>query len=94
MTTISAGFVPQPHTSTVQAPGPIGQGPVTLVGYDGTRPFVLLHGGGGPATMAGFAALLAGRTQARVLLPTHPGFMGTPRPESLASTRDLARCYV
>jgi pimeloyl-ACP methyl ester carboxylesterase len=44
--------------------------------------------------MAGFAALLAGRTHSRVLLPTHPGFMGTPRPDALMSTRDLARCYV
>jgi pimeloyl-ACP methyl ester carboxylesterase len=44
--------------------------------------------------MAGFAALLAGRTRSRVLLPTHPGFMGTPRPDALTSTRELARCYV
>ncbi|WP_436533455.1 alpha/beta fold hydrolase [Actinoplanes sp. HUAS TT8] len=56
--------------------------------------FLLLHGGGGRRTMAGFADLLAGRTGARVLLPTHPGFGGTERPESLRTVRDLARFYV
>jgi pimeloyl-ACP methyl ester carboxylesterase len=29
-----------------------------------------------------------------VLLPTHPGFGGTPRPESLTSVADLAGAYV
>ncbi len=56
--------------------------------------FLLLHGGGGVATMAGFADLLAERTHARVLLPTHPGFGGTPKPEGLNSVTDLARRYV
>ena len=44
--------------------------------------------------MAGFADLLAERTHARVLLPTHPGFGGTPKPERLNSVTDLARRYV
>lgn len=59
----------------------------------GAGPFLLLHGGGGPRTMAGFADGLAERTGARVLLPTHPGFGGTPRPESLHSARSLAAAY-
>ncbi|MFG1922773.1 alpha/beta fold hydrolase [Cryptosporangium sp. NPDC048952] len=56
--------------------------------------YLLLHGGGGPATMTGFADLLAERTSARVDVPTHPGFSGTTRPDSLSSTRDLAAHYV
>jgi pimeloyl-ACP methyl ester carboxylesterase len=66
----------------------------TVEERDRTRTFLLLHGGGGPRTMAGFADLLAERTHSRVLLPTHPGFAGTPRPEDLGSTRDLAAAYV
>jgi pimeloyl-ACP methyl ester carboxylesterase len=31
---------------------------------------------------------------ARVLVPTHPGFSGTPRPESLHTVRGLAAVYV
>jgi pimeloyl-ACP methyl ester carboxylesterase len=67
---------------------------ITLDDRDRTRPFLLLHGGGGAATMAGFADLLAERTHSRVLLPTHPGFGGTTRPAGLATTRDLAAAYV
>ncbi len=44
--------------------------------------------------MASFADLLANRTHSRVLLPTHPGFGGTPRPDSFNSVIDLARAYV
>ena len=56
--------------------------------------FLLLHGGGGVLTMSGFADLLAERTDARVLLPTHPGFGGTPRKDSVRDVRDLAASYV
>ncbi|WP_034262202.1 alpha/beta fold hydrolase [Actinospica robiniae] len=55
--------------------------------------FLLLHGGGGPATVSAFADLLAAREQVRVLAPTHPGFAGTDRPEHLASVAALARHY-
>ena len=58
------------------------------------RPFLLLHGGGGPLTVGGFADLLAAEKPARVITPTHPGFGGTPRPDSLASVRDLGPVYV
>ena len=75
---------------------------VTLSGHielmvsdrDRTRPYLVLHGGGGVATVRGFADLLAERNHSRVLVPTHPGFSGTARPEGLASTRDLAAVYV
>ncbi|MFC3890548.1 alpha/beta fold hydrolase [Lentzea rhizosphaerae] len=55
---------------------------------------LLLHGGGGVQTMKAFADLLAERTGAQVLLPTHPGFGGTPRPAELTGVRELARHYV
>lgn len=61
---------------------------------DRTRPFLLLHGGAGPASMASFADLLAHRTHSRVLLPTHPGFAGTVRRATLATAHDLANLYV
>jgi pimeloyl-ACP methyl ester carboxylesterase len=66
----------------------------TVDDRDHTRPFLLLHGGGGPATMTGFADLLARRTHSRVLTPTHPGFAGTPRVPGVDSTRTLAAAYV
>jgi pimeloyl-ACP methyl ester carboxylesterase len=43
--------------------------------------------------MRPFAALLAERLPAKVLLPTHPGFDGTPRPAALDSVRALAAAY-
>ncbi|WP_020661569.1 alpha/beta fold hydrolase [Amycolatopsis benzoatilytica] len=71
-------------------------GPVEIAVQDDdrTRTFLLLHGGGGIATMTGFAALLAGRTHSRVLLPTHPGFGGTPKAAGLTDTVALAEAYV
>jgi pimeloyl-ACP methyl ester carboxylesterase len=58
------------------------------------RPILLLHGGGGPLTVVGFADLLAAQKPARVVTPTHPGFGGTPRPDSLASVPGLAALYI
>ena len=58
------------------------------------RSFLLLHGGAGPQSVLAFADLLAAEGDARVLVPTHPGFSGTPRPESLHTVRDLAAVYV
>jgi pimeloyl-ACP methyl ester carboxylesterase len=51
--------------------------------------FVLLHGGGGPGSVAGFAERLraGGHT---VSAPIHPGFSGTPNPEALATPGELA----
>jgi pimeloyl-ACP methyl ester carboxylesterase len=80
-------------TRTLQA-GPIGPVEVTVQDRDRTRPFLLLHGGGGVATMAGFADLLAERTHSRVLLPTHPGFGGTPKAAGLTGVPELAQAYV
>jgi len=58
---------------------------------DGTG-VLMLHGGAGPRTMAGFAAGMS--QHAYVVVPTHPGFDGTPRPDSVASVADLASGYL
>jgi pimeloyl-ACP methyl ester carboxylesterase/mannose-6-phosphate isomerase-like protein (cupin superfamily) len=79
-------------TLRVTADG-IGEVPVTVTEQGEGRSFLLLHGGAGAQSMDGFAALLATQEPARVLVPTHPGFGGTPRPEGLDSIRSLARLY-
>jgi len=58
------------------------------------RPILLLHGGGGPQTVDGFAELLAAERPARVITPAHPGFGGTPRPDGLATIGGLAGLYL
>jgi pimeloyl-ACP methyl ester carboxylesterase len=58
------------------------------------HPVLLLHGGGGPQTVGGFAELLATQRPARVITPTHPGFGGTSRPDWLASVPALAALYL
>ena len=56
------------------------------------HPLLLLHGGGGPQTVAGFAGSLAGHGF-RVVTPTHPGFGGTERPANLETIHGLASIY-
>ena len=84
----------QTHTSTytlsIAEAGPV---EVTLTERGQGHPFLILHGGGGPQTVTGFADLLADAENARVSTPTHPGFGGTPRPAELASVRGLAALY-
>jgi pimeloyl-ACP methyl ester carboxylesterase len=53
---------------------------------------LMLHGGGGVATVAGISGMLS--EHARMLVPTHPGFDGTPRPEHLHSVTALAQLYL
>jgi pimeloyl-ACP methyl ester carboxylesterase len=55
------------------------------------KPVLLLHGGGGPRLMQSLATALA--EDARVLLPTHPGFGGTPSPDWVDRVDDLALIY-
>lgn len=55
------------------------------------RPVLLLHGGGGPLTVASIGAHLS--ASAHVLAPTHPGFNGTERDTSVHSIQDLADIY-
>lgn len=92
-TTAPAGSI-RPNrttTETLEQPGDV---QFTINALDRTRPFLLLHGGAGRGSMVGFANLLAERTHSRVFVPTHPGFSGTPRPEYLSTTRELAAAYV
>ena len=56
------------------------------------RPVLVLHGGGGPATVTGLAQHLS-RT-AHTITPVHPGWDGTPRPAWLTGIDDLARVYL
>jgi pimeloyl-ACP methyl ester carboxylesterase len=72
----------------------LGQVELTVTDSGAGRPFLLLHGGGGPQTVAGFAALLSGARAARVITPVHPGFGGTARPDALDSMGGLAELYV
>ncbi|MEU0879460.1 alpha/beta hydrolase [Lentzea sp. NPDC005914] len=58
-----------------------------------TKTYLLLHGGGGAATMTKFAGLLAERTGSQVLAPVHPGFGGTPKPAELTGVAELAQYY-
>jgi len=56
------------------------------------RPVLVLHGGGGPATVAGIAQHLS--PAAHVLAPVHPGWDGTPRPDWCTGVDDLALAYL
>lgn len=67
--------------------------PLTVHEAGAGRPFLLLHGGAGPISFAGFAGKLAAERPAHVLLPTHPGFNGTDRPPGLTDVAGLARLY-
>ena len=66
---------------------------VTFDTYGAGRPFLMLHGGGGPNTVANFADRLAGSRDVQVICPTHPGFGGTPRPAALTNVAGLAALY-
>jgi pimeloyl-ACP methyl ester carboxylesterase len=56
------------------------------------RPFLLLHGGAGPGSMAGLAGALA--NSGRSILPTHPGFNAQPRPDWFHRVDDLVIAYL
>jgi pimeloyl-ACP methyl ester carboxylesterase len=75
---------------TVEGIGPV---ELTLEERGEGRPFLVLHGGAGPQSVAAFAQLLAGHGSCRVLTPTHPGFGGTPRPDGLHTVAGLATLY-
>lgn len=71
----------------------IGSVSVTVADQGHGHMVLLLHGGGGPQTVAQFAQLLASSGHHRVVTPSHPGFAGTPRPDRLGSIHGLAATY-
>ncbi len=79
--------------TTTQVPTRDGDVTVTSSEVGEGRPFLVLHGGAGPVSVARFADLLAAGGGAQVVAPVLPGFQGTPRPDGLASVRDLAALY-
>lgn len=56
------------------------------------RPALILHGGGGPFTVAPIAEHLAERMH--VITPTHPGWNGTERPDRISNIDDLALVHL
>lgn len=57
-----------------------------------TRTALVLHGGGGPRTIAPIAEHLSATM--RIIAPTHPGWEGTARPERIDSVSELATHYL
>jgi pimeloyl-ACP methyl ester carboxylesterase len=86
------GTTPTTTTYVLDTPG-MGPVEVTVTDRGRGRPYLLLHGGAGPQSVADFAQLLADEEQVRVITPTHPGFGGTPRPAALTSVAGLAAVY-
>ena len=74
---------------TVTGIGPV---PVTYTESGAGQPVLLLHGGAGPFSVAGFAAPMSAADY-RVIVPVHPGFDGTPRPSGLTTIAGLAAVY-
>jgi pimeloyl-ACP methyl ester carboxylesterase len=70
----------------------LGDGLALTFDERGSGPAVLvLHGGGGPLTVARFVEAMS--AESRVIAPVHPGFAGTPRPESFDSVEQIADAY-
>ena len=80
-------------TTTHIVPTSFGDVPVTVTERGQGAPVLVLHGGAGPDSVAGFADLLAARYPVRALTPINPGFGGTPRPAQLDSVGKLADVY-
>lgn len=66
--------------------------PLVQAGDPASRTAFVLHGGGGPQTVAPIVGHLAPTMHA--VAPTHPGWEGTPLPASIASVADLASDYL
>lgn len=65
---------------------------LTIAEAGSGRPVLILHGGGGPGTVANIAAHLS--STMHTLTPTHPGWNGVQRPDWLTGTDDLALIYL
>lgn len=69
----------------------LGEIPLTFNSYGQGPAILLLHGGGGPATVSDWAEQAANTLRAQVIVPIHPGFDSTPRPEAVTTIKDVAR---
>jgi pimeloyl-ACP methyl ester carboxylesterase len=78
------------HLLAVARTGPV---EISMTARGEGHPVLLLHGGGGPATVTPWADQFATARHARIYTPIHPGFNGTPRPEGLSSVAGLAAVY-
>jgi pimeloyl-ACP methyl ester carboxylesterase len=78
-------------TAQVHVQG-IGAVPVSYTEDGEGQPVLLLHGGAGPFSVAGFGTKMSGAGY-RVIVPVHPGFDGTPRPAELSSVAGVAAVY-
>ena len=87
---MSTTAVSTTETINVAAIGPV---ELTVEERGDGQPFLVLHGGAGPQSVAAFTQLLAEKDRNRVVAPTHPGFGGTPRPDGLHSVAGLAVLY-
>jgi pimeloyl-ACP methyl ester carboxylesterase len=65
---------------------------LTLSEAGSGRPALVLHGGGGPFTVAAIAERLAETMLS--ITPTHPGWNGTARPDWFSGIDDIALAYV
>jgi pimeloyl-ACP methyl ester carboxylesterase len=65
---------------------------LTITEHGSGRPVVVLHGGGGPFTVATLGERLAATM--RAIVPVHPGWDGTERPAGMTSIRDYAGAYL
>lgn len=65
---------------------------LTLAEAGEGRVALVLHGGGGPLTVAPITAYLS--QTMHTMTPTHPGWNGAPRPEWLTGIDDLAMIYL
>ena len=90
MTLADAHAAPVQRISTVD----VDHVPLTVTRVGAGRPVLVLHGGGGPGTVLPWGVGFAATRDAEVIAPVHPGFNGTPRPESLRTPRALAELYV
>src|SRR4051812_34509656 len=88
--TQSPGEIMTTRTVTSVLSPSLGEVEVELTTTGAGHPVLLLHGGGGLQTVAGFADTLASAREATVFVPTHPGFGGTARPDTVSTAKDLA----
>jgi pimeloyl-ACP methyl ester carboxylesterase len=65
---------------------------VSIADYGNGRPYLILHGGAGPGSVASLAVGLS--KDSRAIVPTHPGFNGQPRPEWFSTIEHLTLAYL